>query len=332
VRLGMRKTLQLLPLKRESAVDGVNCLLCPPALGDLVRLGHCCEVRFKDVAEGEVTTNGGSWVPVQDQVGEVVELDDEGDFRLRRLRCGSESSWVTRECFVRHLPTSPGAAIQRGTDDEKPHRQALLALNGTEQTLIHLARAFIANPDVLVMERPFALFEDMDMKMQLLETLKEHVENRGLCLSRSRLHHRRPKTVFFSTDDERFVDFADILWTIEGTNIRSSVPERRRRSSLGSLDMPVEPPEPPLGTPVPKERQQRQRQQQSRNQNQNQQGTAEEEEVEREQEEDLGIRGVRTPRREEEEDARSVRSNNSVSSDWSHDFFPLIMPEPDAFL
>jgi len=85
-----------------------------------------------------------------------------------------------------------------------------------ERAKIHLVRAFIMNPEVLVLHRPFyasggrrSIFSDL-----LLECLREHVENRGLCMPRESAHTRRLRTCFFTPESPSQANVADIIITL----------------------------------------------------------------------------------------------------------------------
>eukprot|EP00931_Biecheleriopsis_adriatica_P058829 TRINITY_DN35100_c0_g1_i1.p1 TRINITY_DN35100_c0_g1~~TRINITY_DN35100_c0_g1_i1.p1 ORF type:complete len:884 (+),score=135.69 TRINITY_DN35100_c0_g1_i1:43-2694(+) len=70
----------------------------------------------------------------------------------------------------------------------------------SERKRLHLIRAFICNPEVLVLHRPV---DDMDDELAatVLDMLKEFVDERGLEMDPATKHRRRPRTVFFSGKD-----------------------------------------------------------------------------------------------------------------------------------
>jgi len=83
--------------------------------------------------------------------------------------------------------------------------------------LFHLARALIANPEVLVLEKPFVHFGETDDEVVLKKALREHVENRGMGLPPLQGSHvRRPRTMFYSMIESRHLEFADHIWSMEG--------------------------------------------------------------------------------------------------------------------
>jgi len=70
-------------------------------------------------------------------------------------------------------------------------------LSNVELRRVHLARAFIFNPEVLVLERPIEGFERTETTA-FLNMLREFVDYRGLAMDEENMHYRRPRTVFFT--------------------------------------------------------------------------------------------------------------------------------------
>lgn len=68
----------------------------------------------------------------------------------------------------------------------------------TEITAIHLARALVANPEVLVLHRPLLNFDDTS-RAKILEILHDYVESRGVELPEAELAKRRLRTCIMST-------------------------------------------------------------------------------------------------------------------------------------
>jgi len=79
-------------------------------------------------------------------------------------------------------------------------------LSNVELRRVHLARAFIFNPEVLVLERPIEGFERGET-IAFLNMLREFVDNRGLEMEEELMHYRRPRTIFF-TGSKDSVEFA----------------------------------------------------------------------------------------------------------------------------
>eukprot|EP00746_Dinoflagellata_sp_MGD_P082955 gnl/MRDRNA2_/MRDRNA2_32985_c0_seq1.p1 gnl/MRDRNA2_/MRDRNA2_32985_c0~~gnl/MRDRNA2_/MRDRNA2_32985_c0_seq1.p1 ORF type:complete len:588 (+),score=99.87 gnl/MRDRNA2_/MRDRNA2_32985_c0_seq1:120-1766(+) len=87
-------------------------------------------------------------------------------------------------------------------------------LTYTEKVKTHIARAFIMNPEVMVLQRPLYHFGQKAAE-QMLKHIKKHVDNRGLCLPESTAHKRRPRTVFFSPETKEQAEVADVIWQID---------------------------------------------------------------------------------------------------------------------
>jgi len=81
-------------------------------------------------------------------------------------------------------------------------------LSRSERALLNLARAFIYNPEVLVIHNP-TLQLDRQQRTNVLQALRDHVDERGLELPPESRHMRRPRTVLFSTNNMDGVKIAD---------------------------------------------------------------------------------------------------------------------------
>eukprot|EP00928_Gymnodinium_smaydae_P030089 TRINITY_DN22463_c0_g1_i1.p1 TRINITY_DN22463_c0_g1~~TRINITY_DN22463_c0_g1_i1.p1 ORF type:complete len:542 (+),score=53.49 TRINITY_DN22463_c0_g1_i1:56-1627(+) len=69
-------------------------------------------------------------------------------------------------------------------------------LSFTDLAFINLVRAFVSNPNVLVMSRPTVHFNKSSARL-VLQSLKEFVEKKGLAMGR-RADNARPRTCFFT--------------------------------------------------------------------------------------------------------------------------------------
>jgi len=74
---------------------------------------------------------------------------------------------------------------------------------------LHLARALIANPDVMVLERTTQHF-NRDFVVEILELFRQHINERGLCLEGD-VDSRMCRTVFYSTDSVAQAMKADVI-------------------------------------------------------------------------------------------------------------------------
>merc|ERR1719235_1783470 len=76
----------------------------------------------------------------------------------------------------------------------------LKRISFSEGAKMHLARALIMNPEVMVMQRPLIHFAKEE-KVKIMALLQEHVSNRGIGLPKEKVGLRRPRTVFLSMDE-----------------------------------------------------------------------------------------------------------------------------------
>jgi len=93
---------------------------------------------------------------------------------------------------------------------------------------VHLARALIANPEVMVIDRTLQGLDDEEAK-KLLAIIFKHVEEKGLCLPEKGRAARRPRTVVFSTEDPAHAALADTILEVHAKD--HSVSQKRLRSS-----------------------------------------------------------------------------------------------------
>lgn len=87
-------------------------------------------------------------------------------------------------------------------------------LTYTSKVKIHLARALIPNPEVLVLQRPLHHY-DVRTRMEVLQQLKSHVRNRGLGMPPESIVLRRPRTVFLTPESVDEARKADVVWQLD---------------------------------------------------------------------------------------------------------------------
>eukprot|EP00419_Tripos_fusus_P040661 CAMPEP_0172791300 /NCGR_PEP_ID=MMETSP1074-20121228/208399_1 /TAXON_ID=2916 /ORGANISM="Ceratium fusus, Strain PA161109" /LENGTH=315 /DNA_ID=CAMNT_0013628357 /DNA_START=87 /DNA_END=1035 /DNA_ORIENTATION=- len=87
-------------------------------------------------------------------------------------------------------------------------------LSNSDRVLIHLARAFIYNPEVLVMNRPTTRLPESSSQ-SVIGLIEEFVKNKGVELSQTDLWRRRPRTAFVSFVRLQGVRAADVVWKVE---------------------------------------------------------------------------------------------------------------------
>lgn len=162
-----------------------------------------------------------------------------------------------RVCFVTYEPMmisffSPFRNLvfgNQGTDDAKPERVKEIlrrlklkrvlemvekelenpncmsnhawqdSLTFRELALMHLARALVMNAEIMVMHRPLYHYQAHEAQ-RVMSMLREHVENRGICLDVHTVHRRRPRTLFLSHDKALREKDYDIAWEIRDQRVR----------------------------------------------------------------------------------------------------------------
>jgi len=112
-------------------------------------------------------------------------------------------------------------------DDETDAKEEIkfkCAADGTWEKLtrsmkikVHLARALIANPEFLVIDRTLqGLNEEEAEKLHAI--ISKHVEEKGLCLPEEGRDSRRPRTVVFSTENASHAAGADTILEVHMEN------------------------------------------------------------------------------------------------------------------
>jgi len=100
--------------------------------------------------------------------------------------------------------------MQREAEDLTSETEAEnLPLSLSQKKMIHLARALIVNPEVLVVHHP-TLFLPKDMVKVIARVLKAFVNQKGLAMDPVTRHLRRPRTLFYCTVNEYMAKCADI--------------------------------------------------------------------------------------------------------------------------
>ena len=87
-------------------------------------------------------------------------------------------------------------------------------LSTSQQTKVHLARGFIMNPEILVLQQPFMHLGDGEDDM-LVASLRERIDCRGIAMPPESMGRRRPRTVFMTCDSAEEEEAADVFWFIE---------------------------------------------------------------------------------------------------------------------
>lgn len=100
---------------------------------------------------------------------------------------------------------------------EEEHNESDVAwqetLSSTEVSKIHLARALIMNPEVLVMHRPLMNY-DVETSNLIMDIIRRNVDNRGFHVDIHTRDRRRPRTCFFTPTTPQQARKADTIWNV----------------------------------------------------------------------------------------------------------------------
>lgn len=102
---------------------------------------------------------------------------------------------------------------------DKPFTKPWDSLMGTTDAIkLHMARAFVANPEVLVVHKPAELLRDASMHA-MMSAFRDFVSQKGLLQDQSRWLSRRPRTCIITCCRESEVEYADRAYFIDRSNI-----------------------------------------------------------------------------------------------------------------
>lgn len=177
-----------------------------PTTGSIFWPSHlrCCSVSYEPMTISFFS-------PLRNLVFGNQGTDDARPERvkeiLRRLKLDRVLEMVEQELEY------PG----RMDDDDEHFWQDSLTCR--ELALIHLARALVMNAEVMVMHHPLYHYQAAEAA-DVLSILREHVENRGICLDPNQVLRRRPRTLFISHEAPPEQDDANVLWEISDRSVR----------------------------------------------------------------------------------------------------------------
>jgi len=176
--------------------------LLASSIGDNLHFGcsdwdHDRVLRILDRLKMDETRELMERAPGGDGGANVAVQDDDDDEEEAELPAGCSSC-------CSEAPIVAGEVRNLRWQEHIPY---------TEKAKIHLARAFIMNPEVMVLQRPLSHFNPHDQQI-ICKLLREHVTNRGLELPEAPEGMRRPRTVFFSSETKEQAEQADIVWQV----------------------------------------------------------------------------------------------------------------------
>jgi len=126
---------------------------------------------------------------------------------------------IRKICELLNFPPSLLAHLQDAqepsqmTARSEVFRQWVSSLSYTDFARINLARAFIMNPECLVLHKPALAFDDSEARA-IIKLLRLHVDERGLDLPEEKRHFRRNRTVFFTAASMDAIEHADMIYEV----------------------------------------------------------------------------------------------------------------------
>jgi len=121
--------------------------------------------------------------------------------------------------LIDQLEESKERFIAGEDDDDDDDVSWQVPLSDSDTVLIHLARVFIYNPEVIVMNRPTTRLPESSSRL-VIGLIEEFVKNKGVELPDTDLWRRRPRTAFVSFVRFQGVQAADVVWKVENTDVK----------------------------------------------------------------------------------------------------------------
>jgi len=128
---------------------------------------------------------------------------------------------ASRPCVVRKPESSSHCGTGHSVANREVAEQKAFSMTNityTDRCLIHLARALIVNPDVLVVHKPLTHFNGTDMEC-VLEMLREFVDMRGLETPVEMRRCRRPRTCIMSMASLDGIDIPDLVLQVKDNKV-----------------------------------------------------------------------------------------------------------------
>jgi len=120
---------------------------------------------------------------------------------------------------VRLMDDKDDSLVNKGIsfDDSYQGLLTLESLTQSQKIRLHIARALIENPDVLILSHSLEGLHH-DVAVQILDVLRDHVTNRGVCMVEGSFGSRRPRNVFFGTVNKDQAARADTILEMDPEN------------------------------------------------------------------------------------------------------------------
>jgi len=135
---------------------------------------------------------------------------------------------------------TPRSVAKRRQADLQAHWSTVLS--HTDRCLIHIARALVMNPEVLVIHQPLANFDEGHRKL-VMGLLREFVDQRGIEKPAEGREARRPRTCIFSASNTESSELVDRVLHINQKKVEAvdmealGVLRRCARELFSALDL-----------------------------------------------------------------------------------------------
>jgi len=178
-------------------------------------------LRILHVSASPIILEGSIWRNLT--IGSINYWRDPEFESMRAIRICQRLGLSSR--FMTILKTTRERFLAGEDDDQDPEsRNWRNFLSISDVMLVHLARAFIYNPEILVMNRPTSQLPEQ-LANEVFGLLREFVDNRGIELDPSSAEKRRPRTAFISFARAGGVLNSDVVWVVEKSTIRVAAKE-----------------------------------------------------------------------------------------------------------
>jgi len=172
-------------------------------------------LRILHVSASPIILEGSIWRNLT--IGSINYWRDPESESVRAVRICKRLGLSSR--FMNILESTRERFVAGDDEQDAETRNWRNFLSISDVMLVHLARAFIYNPEILVMNRPTSQLPEQ-LANEVFGLLREFVDNRGIELPRESSEKRRPRTAFISFARAGGVLNSDIVWVVEKSTIR----------------------------------------------------------------------------------------------------------------
>lgn len=126
-----------------------------------------------------------------------------------------------------------------GGDEDEDGPGLYNSMSAFQKKQVHLARAFVYNPEILALHRPVDEVDATQLDL-ILDLLRDFVDQRGLELDSTQMLKRRPRTVIFTSGHARSsvcTRIADVVWSLsEDKGVQIEEGGHRRANRTEAMD------------------------------------------------------------------------------------------------